>query len=298
MNILIADDDDISRLLLRSALTKLGHSVSEAGSGREAWDTWYGGGFPFVISDWMMPGLDGLDLCRQIRAKPRGDYTYIVLLTSREGKTDQLEGMDAGADDFVTKPFEKDALTARVRVAERILGLHANLCEANADLERRVDERTAELATALRAKEQFLSRASHELRTPMNHVLGFAQLLERDRLTSSQASGVKHILTSGHHLLRLIDQILEVAESSSMDLSFLGASKGREEAVKSGLSTEIREDKTRSLPVGIPSNTDAVSTLLPLEPAIRSSSPNLATQLHHVTGLSGRTRCNGRSTSK
>jgi DNA-binding response OmpR family regulator len=273
LNILIADDDDISRLLLRSALTKLGHSVIEAGNGREAWDTWYGGGFPLVISDWMMPGLDGLDICRRIRAEPRAVYTYIVLLTSREGKVDQLEGMKAGADDFITKPFEKDALTARVRVAERILMLHANLRAANADLERRVDERTTELATALRAKEQFLSRASHELRTPMNHVLGFAQLLERDPLTSSQAVGVKHILTSGHHLLRLIDQILEVAESSSMDSGFLGARKIGKEVVASGLSPEIREDERRSLPVGILSNTDAVSTLLPLEPVIRSFIP-------------------------
>ena len=221
MNVLVADDDGIIRLLLSSALTKLGHKVHAATNGREAWDAWHGGEFPFVISDWMMPDLDGLEFCRRIRAERRADYTYIVLLSSRSGKTNYLEAMTAGADDFITKPFEKDALAARVRVAERILQLHANLRTANTDLERRVFERTAELEIALHAKDEFLSRASHELRTPMNHVLGFAQVLEMQPLTGAQAASVQQILTSGQHLLQLIDRILAVSKSKPDDLSFL-----------------------------------------------------------------------------
>ena len=221
MNILIADDDAITRLLIRAALTKLGHEVQEAKNGAEALEAWRGGEFPLIISDWLMPGLDGLDFCRQIRGAERAHYTYVILLTSLSGKTNYLEAMNAGADDFITKPLEKEAFGARVRVAERILGLHESLRAANTDLERRVNERTAELATALRAKEEFLSRASHELRTPMNHVLGFAQLLQGDQLTPGQRSSVTQILTSGTGLLRLIDRILQVAESSSLDLGFL-----------------------------------------------------------------------------
>jgi CheY-like chemotaxis protein len=221
MKTLIADDDEITRLLLSSALTKLGHDVYEAVNGREAWDAWSGGEFRFIISDWLMPDLDGLEFCRRIRAEPRPDYTYIVLLTSCSGKTNYLEAMNAGADDFITKPFEKDAFAARVRVAERILRLHANLRAANTDLERRVGERTAELAAALQAKSEFLSRASHELRTPMHHILGFAQLLEMDLLDAEQKNNVGEILTSGQHLLTLIDDILAVSESSPEDLSFL-----------------------------------------------------------------------------
>jgi signal transduction histidine kinase len=155
------------------------------------------------------------------------DYTYVVLLTSRSGKTNYLEAMTAGGDDFITKPFEKEALAARVRVAERILGLHASLRAANTNLERRVCERTAELEIALQAKDQFLSRASHELRTPMNHVLGFAQLLKIGALTDAQAGNVQQILTSGQHLLQLIDRILEVSESRPEDLSFLETSATR-----------------------------------------------------------------------
>jgi DNA-binding response OmpR family regulator len=221
MKTLITDDDAITRLLLSTALTKLGHEVHEATNGREALDAWRTGGFSLIISDWMMPDLDGLDFCRRVRAEHHEDLTYIILLTSRSGKTNYLEAMHAGADDFITKPFEKDSLVARVRVAERILGLHDNLRVANVELEDRVLERTAELATALRAKSDLLSRASHELRTPMNHILGFAQLLEMDALTSDQSASVQEILSSGDRLLHLIDRILEVGQSTPQDLSFL-----------------------------------------------------------------------------
>jgi DNA-binding response OmpR family regulator len=224
MKILIADDDEITRRLLDSALTNIGHDVRETSNGREAWNAWESGEFPLIISDWMMPDLDGLEFCRRIRAERRTDYTYIVLLTSRIGKANYLEAMNAGADDFITKPFQKDSLAARVRVAERILGLHASLRRANADLERSVCERTAELEIALQAKDEFLSRASHELRTPMNHVLGFAQVLEMHALTGPQAASVRQILTSGAHLLQLIDRILAFSKSKPNDLGFLGTS--------------------------------------------------------------------------
>jgi DNA-binding response OmpR family regulator len=228
MNVLIADDDGVTRLLLSSALTKLGHKVHSATNGLEAWETWQSAQFPLVISDWVMPDLDGLEFCRGIRAERRTDYTYIILLTSRSGKTNYLEAMTAGADDFITKPFEREALAARVRVAERILALHVSLRTANTDLERRVGERTAELEIALQAKDEFLSRASHELRTPMNHVLGFAQVLERNELTDAQAANVHQILTSGQHLLRLIDRILAVSKSQPDDLTCLDASNTRQ----------------------------------------------------------------------
>jgi len=151
MKTLVADDDDATRLLVSSALTKLGHDVQEAANGREAWNALRGGKFPFIILDWMMPDLDGLELCRRIRAEHRTDYTYIVMVTSHSGNTNYLEAVTAGADDFITKPFEKNPFAARMRVAERVLALHANLRAASTDLDHRVRERTAKLEAALQS---------------------------------------------------------------------------------------------------------------------------------------------------
>jgi DNA-binding response OmpR family regulator len=230
MNVLIADDDDVTRLLLSSVLSKLGHDVRQAENGRDALAAWEANHPPLVISDWMMPDMDGLELCRKVRAGKRSHFTYIILLTARSGKSHYLEAMQAGVDDFITKPFETDELAARVHVAERILGLHENLRAANTDLERRVRERTVELEEALNAKNQFLSRASHELRTPMNHILGFAQLLEMDSLNLEQENRVGQILTSGRHLLQLIDRILAISESRPDNWRFLDTSKSAENA--------------------------------------------------------------------
>ena len=123
MKILIADDDAVSRRLLQSYLQKWGYEVAAAKDGSEAWDLFEGGIFPIVITDWMMPELDGPGLIRRIRSSQRPGYIYAILLTAKSQKEDLVEGMEAGADDFVTKPFDPDELKARLRVAERILKL-------------------------------------------------------------------------------------------------------------------------------------------------------------------------------
>ena len=127
MKILMAEDDTTSRLLFGATLRKLGYSVTAVENGQKAWETWKQGEYPLLISDWMMPDIDGLQLCKMIRAEPSLQYTYIILLTSLDSKGSYLEGMDAGADDFITKPFDEEQLAARLRVAERILALHEKL---------------------------------------------------------------------------------------------------------------------------------------------------------------------------
>lgn len=127
MKILIAEDDTTSRLLFGATLRKLGYAVTAVENGRKAWDAWKQNEYSLLISDWMMPDIDGLELCKMIRAEPSLQYTYIILLTALDGKGSYLEGMDAGADDFITKPFDEEQLAARLRVAERILALHKQL---------------------------------------------------------------------------------------------------------------------------------------------------------------------------
>jgi DNA-binding response OmpR family regulator len=121
MKVLIAEDDRDSRELLAWMLEKLGYQVVATPNGKEAWDAFRKGRFRLVISDVLMPEIDGLEICRRIRTHKQSKYTYIIMITALIGKKDYLEGMDAGADDFVTKPFDPDELKARLRVAERII---------------------------------------------------------------------------------------------------------------------------------------------------------------------------------
>jgi two-component system, cell cycle response regulator len=127
MQILIAEDDTTTRLMLSMTLQKLGHEVTAVSDGAAALDLLQQRHFPILISDWMMPVLDGPGLCRAIRSERRQQYTYILLLTSLDSRASYLEGMQAGADDFLSKPFDEDLLCARLRVAERILELHEAL---------------------------------------------------------------------------------------------------------------------------------------------------------------------------
>ena len=127
MDILIAEDDRVSALILQRALEKMGYSVIVARDGGEAWRLVNGGGIGLVVSDWMMPELDGLELCRRIRGRIDTAYTYVILLTSRDSRNDRLEGLEAGADDFLSKPLDTGELVARLNVAKRILGMQDQL---------------------------------------------------------------------------------------------------------------------------------------------------------------------------
>jgi DNA-binding response OmpR family regulator len=130
MKVLIAEDDRDSRELLSWLLQKLGYQVVAAANGKEAWEAFRKGRFRLVISDVLMPEIDGLELCRKIRTHKQSKYTYIIIITALIGKKDYLEGMEAGADDFVTKPFDPDELKARLRVAERIISFQQQVAAA------------------------------------------------------------------------------------------------------------------------------------------------------------------------
>lgn len=125
MRIVIADDDPVNLLMLEAYLSELGHSVLCASNGCEALERLQGNDLRVLITDWEMPGMDGLELCRRLRSRRLGPYVYVILLTSKSGQENLIEGLAAGADDFVTKPFQPDEIRVRLRAAERITGLES-----------------------------------------------------------------------------------------------------------------------------------------------------------------------------
>jgi sigma-B regulation protein RsbU (phosphoserine phosphatase) len=131
VRILIADDDRMSTAMLRGTLQQWGFEVVAVHDGAAAWACISGTGSEpppaLAIVDWMMPGMDGIELCRRVRATVLPAPVYVILLTSRADRRDLVEGLEAGADDYLTKPFDPDELRARIHVGQRTLGLIANI---------------------------------------------------------------------------------------------------------------------------------------------------------------------------
>jgi two-component system chemotaxis response regulator CheY len=136
MQILVADDDRVSQTLVRVSLEKLGHEPEIVSSGAEAWAWYREAGADVIITDRSMPGIDGLELCRRVRAEPVGGYTYIVLMTAEADRREVLTAMEAGADDYLTKPVDSFALQAGLVAASRITGLHRQIDRYRIELER------------------------------------------------------------------------------------------------------------------------------------------------------------------
>jgi len=132
MLVLIADDDPVSRRALEATLTGWGYDVEVVADGVQALGALLRDGAPprLAVLDWMMPGLDGPEVCRTVRARSQGPYAWLLLLTARKKGSDLIAGLEAGADDYIRKPFDPGELKARLRVGERILALQAQLLEA------------------------------------------------------------------------------------------------------------------------------------------------------------------------
>jgi phosphoserine phosphatase RsbU/P len=135
VRILLVDDDRMTRSMAARMLRLQGHEVLEAGDGELAWQLIEREQINFVVSDWIMPNLDGIELCRRIRAAQTSNYIYVILCTSKGERSDLIEGMDAGADDFLVKPISSEELRVKVRAGERILTLERGLEDRNHQLE-------------------------------------------------------------------------------------------------------------------------------------------------------------------
>lgn len=181
MKILIAEDDPVSRRLLEVTLSKWGYEVIACADGQAAWDVLKAPDAPqLVILDWMMPRMDGLQVCKQVRdreERPSEPYVYILLLTAKSQKTDMVTGLEAGADDYLTKPFDAQELRVRLRAGRRILDLLDELVRAREIIleESRKDSLTqlSTRATVLELLQQELDRSQRSVDrdTPVSVIL-------------------------------------------------------------------------------------------------------------------------------
>ena len=135
MQILIVDDDPVARQILHSSLVRSGFQVLEKTDGQEAWEYMQRETVRFMITDWVMPGLEGLELIRKVRSANFPQYIYIIILTGKGNKSDVVDGLSAGADDYLVKPFDLSELRARVMIGKRILDLEDRLHSARDQME-------------------------------------------------------------------------------------------------------------------------------------------------------------------
>ncbi|CAB1056179.1 Two-component system sensor histidine kinase [Olavius sp. associated proteobacterium Delta 1] len=161
MEILIAEDDFVSRCFLQKILEKLGHKVVSAEDGQEAWDLFQQNNVRMVITDWMMPEIDGLTLCRNIRQAKLDHYVYLIFVTAKDQKKDSIKGLEVGADDYIIKPLDPEELKARIRSGQRILELEEAFKKTSVQLLQ--SEKMASIG-------QLAAGVAHEINNPTGFV--------------------------------------------------------------------------------------------------------------------------------
>ncbi|MBL8058190.1 MAG: response regulator [Anaerolineales bacterium] len=220
--VLVVDDEPRNLEVLTHILGTQGFQILTAEDGEEALDKARAALPDVILLDVVMPQMDGFEVCRQLKADPATLYIPVALITALRGVRERTRGAEAGADEFISKPFDSVELLTRVRSLARIKRLYDQLRAANHALEQRVAERTAELQRALRElreldrlKSEFIANVSHELRTPLLHVKGTVTLLTDGALgtlTSEQMRGLHVAEEAAEQLERVVEDVIDFNE--------------------------------------------------------------------------------------
>lgn len=214
--VLIVDDEATFRLVFKKILTKAGYTVLEAPDGetglRRADEALPG----VILLDWVMPGLDGPEVCRRIRANAKLGESQIIMLSSRSELDDRVQGLDAGADDYLVKPCETKELLARVRSAMRIHELKHQLREKATQLQ----ETVAKLEELAHQREEFTAVLVHDIRSPLATVYGALELTElRAEEVGVLDENLRNIFQHGYrtldHITKLVNEVLDFAKAEA-----------------------------------------------------------------------------------
>lgn len=209
MKTLVADDDPSIRLLHVTALQQRGHQVLEADDGDTAWTMFQEKKPSLMILDWQMPRLDGLTLTRRIREAEPDRSTFILMVTARDQEEDLLSVLDAGADDYLSKPFRPDALQARLNIAER---------RVKVDREHRKMEAALRDARYLAGIGETAVALQHEINNPLAAVMGNVQLLERGMVPDDEVPTVmKDIVSQSLRISEVLGRLRELTQARSID---------------------------------------------------------------------------------
>jgi DNA-binding response OmpR family regulator len=209
MHTILADDDPMMRSLLQLLLEQRGHEVVAVGDGLAAWEAHERLRVPLIVLDWQMPGLEGIEVCRRIRAAPGGDRTYILLVTAREGADDLHAALDVGADDYLAKPMTPPQFWARVAIAERRIEQNGARWAAEEALAR--SRWLAGVgATALAVQ--------HEINNPLSALLTHASLLAADpALAGGLADDVRIIDEQARRIAHVVKRLAALDDPRTVD---------------------------------------------------------------------------------
>ncbi len=228
--ILVVDDEVSNREIISQFLKMEGFQVITAMDGIEALEKLYNESPDLVLLDLILPKLDGYEVCRRIKSNSETVFLPVVMITALKGAEERIKGVQVGADDFLTKPFNYLELVTRVKSLLRVKQLSDQLKNYNRRLERTVAARTAQLRTALdelreldRLKSEFIANVSHELRTPLLHVKGYVALMVDGTLgplTDDQRTGMETTRDAVDRLERLVEDIVDFGGVEVGNLSF------------------------------------------------------------------------------
>ncbi|MEP7001754.1 MAG: response regulator [bacterium] len=214
MRVLFADDDPIARSLLAAVLADLDHDVTVADNGALAWDAFQAAPSPLVVLDISMPGIDGLEVCRRIRSHPAGRETFVLILTARDRRDDLASVLEAGADDYVTKPSSPENLRARLAIAQRRIA--QDIARRNAEAELAKSRWLAGIGETTIALE-------HEINNPLSALLGHAELLLMDGgLRDDQLEQLRVIQEQAARIAQVVRRLAKLKNPQSVE--YLGGS--------------------------------------------------------------------------